>query len=103
MLRIRKNDKVVVVSGKDKGKTGKVLRVFPSAQRAIVENINMMKKARRKTQQDQQGGIAEIESPINLSNLMLIDKKTNRGTRIGVSVLKDGSKVRQSKKSSEVI
>lgn len=103
MLSIKKNDQVFVIAGKDKGKTGKVLRVFPKDRRVIVENINMVKKARRKTQQDQQGGISEIESPINISNIMLLDKKTNQPTRFSVSILKDGSKVRISKKSGEVI
>ncbi|MBU0469362.1 MAG: 50S ribosomal protein L24 [Candidatus Omnitrophica bacterium] len=103
MLSIKKNDQVFIIAGKDKGKTGKVLIVFPKDSRLIVENINMVKKARRKTQQDQQGGISEIESPINISNVMLVDKKTNQPTRFGVSVLKDGSKVRISKKSGEVI
>jgi large subunit ribosomal protein L24 len=103
MLSIKKNDEVMVIAGKDKGKTGKVLRIFPKENRAIVEHINLIKKARRRTQQDQQGGFIEIEAPIHLSNLMLMDKKTNRPTRFGVSVLKDGSKVRISKKSGEVI
>ncbi|HBG61012.1 MAG: 50S ribosomal protein L24 [Omnitrophica WOR_2 bacterium GWF2_38_59] len=103
MLTIKKNDQVFIIAGKDKGKTGKVLKVFPKDSRLIVENINMVKKARRKTQQDQQGGISEIESAIHISNVMLVDKKTNQPTRFGVSVLKDGSKVRISKKSGEVI
>jgi len=103
MLRIRKDDKVIVLTGKDKGKTGKVLRVYPKANRVLVEKINMVKKSRRKTQQDQQGGIIELESPLHLSNVMLVDRKTNKPTRIGVSILKDGSKVRLSKKSQEAI
>ena len=103
MLSIKKNDQVIVVAGKDKGKTGKVLRVFPKDQRVIVENINMVKKAKRRTQQDQQGGFVEIEVPIHISNVMLMDKKTNKPTRFGVSILKDGSRVRISKKSGEVI
>ena len=103
MLRIKKNDKVQVVAGKDKGKTGKILKVFPETDRVVVEKINLVKKARRRTQQDQQGGIVEIEAPIHISNVMLIDKKTNKPTRFGVSILKDGSKVRISKASGEVI
>ena len=103
MLFIKKNDQIVVIVGKDKGKKGKVLKIFPKNQRAIVENINMVKKARRRTQQDQQGGFVEIEAPIHISNIMLLDKKTNKPTRFGVSILKDGSKVRISKKSGEVI
>ncbi|MCA9408137.1 MAG: 50S ribosomal protein L24 [Candidatus Omnitrophica bacterium] len=103
MLRIKKNDVVMVISGKDKGKSGKVLRIFPEKERAVVENINMVKKARRRTQQDQQGGFMEIEAPIHISNLMLFDKKVNKATRFGVSILKDGTKVRISKKTGEVI
>ena len=103
MLRIKKNDKVMVITGKDKGKTGKVLRVFPEANRVLVEKINVVKKAKRKTQQDQQGGFVEIEVPLHISNVMLVDKKTNQPTRFGVKILKDGTKVRYSKKSGEVI
>lgn len=103
MLRIKKDDQVIVIAGKDKGKTGKVLQVIPEAQRVLVERINMVKKTRRRTQTNQQGGIVEIEAPIHISNLMLVDKKTNAPTRFGVSVLKDGTKVRVSKKSEEVI
>lgn len=103
MLLIKKNDQVMVIAGKDKGKAGKVLKVFPEEQRVIVENINIMKKAQRRTQENQQGGFLEVESPIHISNVMLLDKKVNKPTRFGVKVLKDGSKVRISKKSEEVI
>ncbi len=103
MLHIKKNDQVVVIAGKDKGKTGKVLKVFPKQNRMIIEHINLSKKAQRRTQENQQGGFIDIEMPIHRSNVMLLDKKTNRSTRIGVSVLKDGTKVRISRKSGEVI
>ncbi|MCK5179101.1 MAG: 50S ribosomal protein L24 [Candidatus Omnitrophica bacterium] len=103
MLSIKKNDQVVVIAGKDKGKTGKVLKVFPKANRVVVEHINISKKSQRRTQENQKGGFIEIEMPIHRSNVMLVDKKTNRSTRIGVSILKDGSKVRIAKKSGEVI
>ena len=103
MLRLRRNDNVMVISGKDKGKQGKVLRVFPSQQRAIVENINVVKKARRKTQQDQQGGIVDMETPIHISNLMLVDKQTSRPSRFRTSALKDGTRIRESKRSGEVM
>ena len=103
MLHIKRNDTVKVLAGKDKGKNGKVLRVFPDQNKILVENINIVKKAKRKTQQDQQGGFIEIETPMHISNVMLLDKKTNRPTRFGVSILKDGSKVRVSKRSGEVI
>ena len=103
MLRIKKNDKIMVVAGKDKGKTGKVLQVIPDTSRIVVEKINVIKKSKRKTQQDQQGGFVDLEQPIHISNVMLVDKKTNKPTRFGISVLKDGSKVRISKKSREAI
>ncbi|MCA9401439.1 MAG: 50S ribosomal protein L24 [Candidatus Omnitrophica bacterium] len=103
MLGIKKNDQVKVIAGKDKGKTGRVLKIMRKENRAVVENINLVKKAQRKTQQNPQGGFIDMEMPIHLSNIMLIDKKTNKPTRYGVSVLKDGSKVRISKKSGEVI
>ncbi len=103
MLNIKKDDQVVVVAGKDKGKTGKILKVFRAKNRVLVKHINLAKKAQRKTQENQQGGFIEIEMPIHRSNVMLIDKKTNKPTRFGTSILKDGSKVRISKKSGEVI
>ena len=103
MLRIKKNDTVMVIAGKDKGKTGRVMRIFPSESRAIVENTNLVKKAKRRTQQDQKGGIIEIEAPIHLSNLMLIDKQDNTPTRFKVEIAKDGTKMRLSKKSGAVI
>ena len=103
MLRIKKNDIVMVISGKDKGKTGRVMKIFPSALRAIVENINLVKKAKRRTQQDQKGGIIDIEASIHLSNLMLIDKQENKPTRFKIETAKDGTKMRLSKKSGAVI
>ena len=103
MLRIKKNDIIKVISGKDKGKTGKVMEVYPAAERALVEGINLVKKSKRKTQQDQQGGIVDIEAPIHLSNLMLVDKQSNEPTRFKVSMLKDGGKDRLSKKTGAVI
>ena len=103
MLHIKKNDQIVVIAGKDKGKTGKVLKIFKKQDRILVEHINVIKKAQRRTQENQQGGFIEIEMPIHRSNIMLIDKKTNKPTRFGVSILKDGTKVRISKKSGEAI
>lgn len=103
MLRIRKDDIVSVIAGKDKGKTGKVLEVLPSQARALVENINLVKKARRRTQQNQQGGIVDIEMPIHLSNLMLMCKPCNKPVRFRVSVMKDGVKIRECKKCGAAI
>ena len=103
MLRIKKDDLVMVMSGKDKGKSGKILKIFPPIEKAIVEGLNMVKKARRRTKQDQQGGLIDIEAPIHLSNLMLFDKQTNKPVRVKFSILKDGTKVRLSKKTGAVI
>jgi large subunit ribosomal protein L24 len=103
MLRIRRDDKVIVISGKDKGKTGKVIKIFPALRKAVVENINVVKKAVKKSDQYPSGGFVDLEKPIHLSNLMLIDPRTNKPTRKKVDVLKDGAKVRVSKKSGETI
>lgn len=103
MLRIRKDDVVKVMVGKDKGKTGKIVRVLPKANQAVVENINVVKKAVKKSDTYPQGGYVELEKPIALANLMLIDKKTNAPTRFKASVLKDGGKVRIAKKSGETL
>ena len=103
MLRIRKNDQVIVIAGKDKGKTGKVIEVFPKENRIVVENINIIKRSRRKTQKNPQGGIVPIEASLHISNVMILDKKYNKPTRIGVLIQKDGTRVRISKKSGEVI
>lgn len=103
MLRIKKDDIVAVMNGKDKGKKGKVLEVFTGEGRALVENINLVKKARRRTQQNQQGGIVDIEAPVHLSNIMLVCKQCNKPTRFKVSVLKDGAKIRECKKCGAAI
>ncbi|MCB9757229.1 MAG: 50S ribosomal protein L24 [Candidatus Omnitrophica bacterium] len=102
-MTIKKNDIVKVIAGKDKGKTGKIIAVFPDTNRVIVENINFVKKAQRKTQVNPQGGLIDIEAPVHRSNVMLIDKKTNKPSRYGVRILKDGTKTRISKKSGEDI
>jgi large subunit ribosomal protein L24 len=103
MFRIRKEDTVGVIAGRDKGKRGKVIAVFPSADKALVEGVNFVKKHMRKTQQNQQGGIVQKEVPIHLSNLMLICKQCNKPVRVGFSLLKDGSKSRTCKSCGELI
>lgn len=94
MFKIRKGDIVEVGSGDDQGKKGKVLKVFPKVRRAIVEGINLVKKHKRRTQQDQQGGVVSIEMPLDISNLLLFCKACNRGVKTGFNTLKDGTKVR---------
>jgi len=103
MSRIKKNDTVTVLAGRDKGKTGKVLRVYPARQKAIVEGVNFVKKHQRKTREDQQGGVVQRESAIHLSDLALFCKGCNRLTRAGFEVLKDGTKTRYCKKCKEAL
>jgi large subunit ribosomal protein L24 len=100
---VRKGDTVVVVAGKERGKRGKVLRVFPDEGRVVVERINMIKKHQRPTQKLRQGGIIEREGSIHLSNVMLVDPRNDKPTRLGVRILSDGKKVRLAKKSGEMI
>jgi large subunit ribosomal protein L24 len=103
MNKIKKNDMVYVLSGRDKGKTGRVFRVFPGKDRALVEGINYVKKHMRKTQANQQGGIVEKESPIQLSNLALFCKTCNKFARSGINILADGTRARYCKRCKEVI
>jgi large subunit ribosomal protein L24 len=99
-LHIKKGDKVMVIAGNYKGETGEVLEVFPDKYRAIVDNVNMVKKHRKPTQNNP-GGISEIPAPLHISNLMLLDPKTGEPTRIGRKVV-DGKLVRYAKKSGEL-
>ena len=103
MLKIKRNDTVKVISGKDKGKQGKVLKVFPKANRVIVERINLVTKHMRRRREDQQSGKVSVEAPIEISNLKLLCKNCNRPARVGFSSLKDGSKSRICKSCNEVI
>ncbi len=103
MERIKKNDLVAVISGRDKGKKGKVLSVLSRESRAIVEGVNMIKRHQRRRSQDIPGGIIQKESPIHLSNLMLFCSRCNRSTRTGITLLKDGTKARYCKRCKEVI
>jgi large subunit ribosomal protein L24 len=101
-VKIKKGDRVVVMTGRDKGKKGEVLKVFPKEDRALVSGINVVKRHQRQTQTTQ-GGIVNKESPVHLSNIAHIDPKSGDATRIGFKVLGDGRKVRFAKKSGEVI
>ena len=103
MLRIKKDDQVMIMVGKEKGKSGKVTRVFPQENTAVVENLNIVKRSVKKSDTFPQGGFVEKEKSIALANLMLLDKKDNTPTRFQTKVLKDGAKVRISKKSGETI
>ena len=103
MNRIRKGDKVVVISGKDKSKSGKVLVVYPKDNRVLVEGVNIIKRHTKPNPALPEGGIVEREAPIHVSNVQLADPKSGEPTRIGFKTLKDGTKVRFAKKSGEVI
>ncbi len=102
-MRIRKNDKVRVMSGNDRGKEGKVLKVFPVQNRIIVEKINMIKRHTKASKDMPQGGILEQEAPIEASNVLLVCPNTGKPTRIGKQLLSDGSRARVSKKSGEML
>ncbi|WP_448189881.1 50S ribosomal protein L24 [Azospirillum sp. sgz301742] len=100
--KIKTKDKVVVLSGKDKGKTGEVLRVLPKDERVVVAGVNVVKKHTRPSARSQ-GGILEIEAPIHVSNVAHVDPKDGKPTRVGFKVLEDGRKVRVAKRSGETI
>jgi large subunit ribosomal protein L24 len=100
--KIKKGDKVVVITGRDKGKTGEVLRVIPDANRAVVGGINLVKKHQKPGPQGN-GGIVSKEAAIHLSNIALADPKDGKATRVGFKVNKDGKKERVAKRSGETL
>ena len=102
-LHIKKDDTVYVNAGDDRGKTGRVLKVFPAKSRALVEGVNIITKATKPTAKYPQGGLIKTEAPIHISNLNLIDPKSNKPTRIGTRKDDKGRKVRISKRSGEEI
>jgi large subunit ribosomal protein L24 len=101
-LKIKKGDRVVVITGKDKGKKGEVLKVLPAENRAVVKGVSVVRRHQRQTP-TQEGGIVSKEAPIHMSNLALEDPKDGKPTRVGFKFLKDGRKVRFAKRSGEVI
>jgi large subunit ribosomal protein L24 len=107
-MKIHKNDNVMVITGNDRGKSGKVLKVYPSDVKVIVEGINLKKRHTKPTQKNPQGGILEKEAPIHVSNVMLIDPKNNQPTRIGSQIILDDKtkkkkRMRVSRVSGEMI
>lgn len=100
--KIKKGDKVVVLAGRDKGKTGEVLQVMPKDERAIVRGVNLISRHQKQTQ-TQEGGIIRKEAAIHLSNIALTDPKDGKATRVGFKVLDDGRKVRVATRSGEQI
>ena len=101
--RIRKGDTVTVITGADRGKQGEVLTVMPKANRAVVRGVNIAKRHTKETGVGKPGGIIEKEATIHLSNLMLVDPKTSKPTRVGFRVLDGGRKVRVARASGNVI
>ena len=90
-MHIRKGDTVMVIAGNARGKTGKVLKVYPERERVIVEGVNIIKRHTRPNQRNPQGGIVQKEAPVHMSNVMLIDPKTNQVTRVGMKVTVDAT------------
>jgi large subunit ribosomal protein L24 len=101
--KVRKGDQVIVITGKDKGKTGAVVRVMPKENRVVVQGVNLMKRHTRASQTDPQGGIKEKEASIHISNVAQIDPKSDKPTRVGFKKDKDGKLVRVARKSGETI
>ena len=101
--RIRKGDTVVVVSGRERGKTGKVLSIDLRAGKVIVEKLNIIKRHTKPNQKVKQGGILEREAPLPISNVMFFCPVTQKATRVGIRLLEDGRRVRFSKKSNETV
>ena len=101
--KIKKGDHVVVIAGKDKGRKGEVLKVFPKESRVVVKGIKVVKRHTRPSQADTEGSIKQFEAAIHISNVAHLDPKDGKPTRVGFKTLKDGKKVRVTKKSGEVI
>ncbi|MCM8800718.1 MAG: 50S ribosomal protein L24 [Candidatus Omnitrophica bacterium] len=103
MQKIKKDDLIYVIKGKDRGKKGKVLAVFPKKGRAVVEGINLVKKHMRRVSAEIPGGIVSVEMPISIANLMLFCKHCNRPVRVGFKILENKTKVRFCKACKEII
>jgi len=102
-MHVKSSDMVMIIAGKDKGKSGKVLRVLPDKGRVLVENLNVVKRHTKPTRTNAEGGIIEKEMPLDASNVMLLCGACNKPVRTGLRVLEDGSKVRFCKKCNEIV
>ena len=102
-MNIRKDDNILVISGKDRGKKGKVRFAYPRDNKVIVDGLNMVKKSMKRVSQTQQGGIIEREAPLSASNVMYLCQKCNKPSRLGFRTLKDGRKVRFCRACNEVV
>ena len=101
--KLKKGDMVQVIAGREKGKSGKIIHIDLEKGRVIIEKLNVVKKAKRASAATQKGGIIEIEASIHISNVMLLDTKTNKPTRVGMSFNDEGKKVRIAKKSGKAV
>lgn len=101
--KIKKGDRVVVLSGKDKGKHGEVTKAMPKEGKVIVSGVNIMTRHKKPSQQDPNGGLQKVEAPLHVSKVAIEDPKTGKPTRVGFKVMEDGRKVRVAKRSGEVI
>ena len=102
-MKLRKGDEVVVVSGEDRGKQGKVLKVFRDKDRVVVEGINFIRRHTRPSPSNPQGGIVEREAGVHVSNVMLVDPRSGRPTRVGARIHEDGTRDRVARKSGEIL
>ena len=102
-MRIKKDDQVIVITGKDRGKKGRVMKVYPQESTVLVEKINYRKVASRPTKDNPKGGIIQMEAPLHVSNVQLLCPKTGQPTKVGYVILKDGEKQRIAKKSQEML
>ncbi len=102
-LHVKKDDMVMIIAGKEKGKSGKVMRIFPDKGRLKVEGLNVVKRHTRPSRTNQDGGIVEKEAPLDASNVQLLCGACSKPTRTGIRVLEDGSKVRYCKKCNEIV
>ena len=100
---LKKNDLVMVIAGKERGKSGRILRVFPRKNRVLIEKVNFIKRHSRPSGQMRQGGIIEKEAPVHISNVMVVCEKCNVPIRVGKKILDDGKRVRACKKCGEVL
>jgi len=102
-MKLKKGDTVKVIAGNDRGKSGKILKVFPETNRIIIEGVNLIKRHTRPTQKNRKGGIIEKEGSVNASNVIFFDNRSNTVSRLGHRILADGKKVRINKKTGEII
>ena len=102
-MKYKKGDQVIVISGKDKGKKGRVMRVFPKQERLLIEKINYRTVYLRRTKDNPKGGISQMECPIHASNVQILDPRSSKPSRVGYSLFADGTKNRIAKRSKEVL